>query len=224
MALAIRHHVGVDLQFCPGPEDMVTWIASDPGFMQRASHALVVDGRTWLVDPVDHPDVRTRLDDLPPVAGVVQLLDRHGRDCVSMSASLGVPLIITPYTGIGPASLRVIVVRDGRGWRERALWWPARATLVVAEAVGTAPWFRSSPTEVIGVHPMMRITPPRVLCGFPARHVLMGHGPAVHRDDAGACVDGAVACARRTTPRWLLSCATGSVRRTARRTPMVPRR
>jgi hypothetical protein len=84
----------MDVSFSSGPDDMVTWVASDPGFMQRASHALVADGATWLVDPVDHPDVRARLDSLPAVTGVLQLLDRHGRDCAVMAADLGVPLVL----------------------------------------------------------------------------------------------------------------------------------
>ena len=47
--------------FTPSPDDMLTWLASDPAFMQRASHALVTGSGTWLVDPVDHPRVRERL-------------------------------------------------------------------------------------------------------------------------------------------------------------------
>lgn len=211
----------MDIHFTDGPDDMVTWIASDPGFMQRASHALVVDGGTWLVDPVDHPDLRARLAAMPPVAGVLQLLDRHGRDCAAMAADLGVPLMVTPKAAVPGVPFDVIVVRDARGWHESALWWAGREALVVAEAVGTPPYFRSRPDQVIGPHPFMRLRPPRVLEGHPARHVLMGHGHPVHRDDAGALVDSAIAHARGTTPRWLLSLATGSVRRYDRRSPIV---
>lgn len=211
----------MDITFTDGPDDMVTWIASDPGFMQRASHALVAGGRTWLVDPVDHPDLRDRLAGMPPVAGVLQLLDRHGRDGASMSADLGVPLVVTPHEAIDDAPFEVLVVRDGRGWHESALWWADRQALVVAEAVGTPPYFRSRPDQVIGPHPFMRLRPPRMLEGFAARHVLMGHGHPVHRDDAGALVDAAVAHARGSTPRWMLSLVTGSVRRSDRRSPIV---
>ena len=28
------------------------WIAPEPRFMQRASHAVAADGRVWLIDPV----------------------------------------------------------------------------------------------------------------------------------------------------------------------------
>jgi len=41
----------MDITFTDGPDDMVTWIASDPGFMQRASHALVAGEHTWLTRP-----------------------------------------------------------------------------------------------------------------------------------------------------------------------------
>lgn len=206
----------VDVRFTDGPGDMVTWIASEPGFMQRASHALHDGARTWLVDPVDHPDVRARLAGMPPVAAVLQLLDRHGRDCAAMAADLGVPLVVTPREDVPDMPFRVIVVRDGRGWHESALWWADRQALVVAEAVGTPPYLRSRPDQVIGPHPMMRLSPPRMLRGFPARHVLTGHGDPVHADDAGALVDQCIAHARGSSPRWLLSLATGSVRRADR--------
>jgi len=214
----------VDVRFADGPDDMVTWVASEPGFMQRAAHALVAGDATWLVDPVDHPDVRARLAVMPPVAGVIQLLDRHGRDCAAMADVLGVPLYRVPGAPVPGAPFEVVTVRDARGWHESALWWPGRRALVVAEAVGTSPYFRARAGDVLGLHPMMRATPPRALMGFDARHVLVGHGDPVHRDDAGARVDAAVAHARRSTPRWLLSLATGSVRRADRRSPNVLRR
>lgn len=213
----------VEVRFTSGPGDMVTWIASEPGYMERASHAIVADGHTWLIDPVDHPDVRARLEAMPPVAGVVQLLDRHGRDCAAMAASLGASLVQCPRQAIAGAPFEVIVVRDIRGWHESALWWPGAAALVVAEALGTAPYYRSQPDQVLGPHPMMRATPPRGLMGVPARHVLVGHGDPVHRDDAGAFVDAAIAGARASTPRWMLSLITGSVRRSDRRSPIVTR-
>ena len=191
--------------------------------MQRAAHAIALPGGTWLVDPVDHPDVRARIDAMPPVAGVLQLLDRHGRDCAAMAAEFGVPLVATPRGPVDGTPFQATVVRDARGWHESALWWPDRSALVVAEAVGTAPYYRARPEQVIGPHPFMRVRPPRVLRGFPARHVLVGHGDPVHRDDAGLLVDQAVDHARGSTPRWMLSLATGSVRRADRRSPIVTR-
>jgi len=32
----------MDIHFANGPDDLVTWIASSPGVMQRASHALAL--------------------------------------------------------------------------------------------------------------------------------------------------------------------------------------
>lgn len=205
----------MDVHFADGPDDLVTWIASDPGFMQRASHAIATGDGTWLVDPVDHPDVRARLGAMPPVAGVIQLLDRHGRDCAAMAADLGVPLHVTPDRAIAGAPFEVIVVKTSRSWRESALWWPDRQCLVVAEMLGTAPYFRV-PGQQVGVHPFARLAPPRMLRGYPAAHLLMGHGDAVHSQAAGALADEAINRARSSSPRWALSLITGSVRRADR--------
>ena len=167
--------------------------------------------------------MRERLAGMPTVLGVLQLLDRHGRDCAAMAAHLHVPLMQVPRQPVAGAPFQVIAVRSSRGWRESALWWPERQALVVTEAIGTAPYFRARPDDVLGPHPMMRATPPRSLVGVDARHVLVGHGDPVHRDDAGGLVDAAVAHARGSTPRWLLSLATGSVRRADGRSPRVTR-
>ncbi len=39
----------------------ISWVVDEP--MQRASHALVVGGRTWLVDPVDVDEAIDRVLD-----------------------------------------------------------------------------------------------------------------------------------------------------------------
>ncbi len=67
----------------------LSWIADEP--MRRASHALADDGRVWLVDPLDEPDAIERARDLGPVAAVVQLLDRHNRDCAALARRLRGP-------------------------------------------------------------------------------------------------------------------------------------
>jgi len=212
----VRHDAGVDVRFCAGPPGMLTWIAAAPAFMLRASHALVADGGVWLVDPVDGDGVRERVAALGPPRAVLQLLDRHGRDCAAMAASLDVPLHRTPVDVIPGAPFDVVGVRSGRGWQESALWWPARRALVVAEALGTAPYFRA-PGQRIGPHPFMRLFPPRSLVGFDAQHVLVGHGDPLHAPDAGRLADEAVARARSSSPRWALAMVTGSVRRASGR-------
>ena len=196
----------MDVHFANAPDDLVTWLASTPGFMQRASHAIATGEGTWLIDPVDHP----------AVVGVLQLLDRHNRDCQQFAAHFGVPLHVTPTAPIGGAPFDVITVKRARHWRESALWWPGHVCLVVAEVLGTASYFRA-PGQRVGVHPMARIAPPRMLRGFPAAHLLMGHGDPVHDPAAGAMADAAIAHARTSSPRWALSLVTGSVRRDDRR-------
>lgn len=180
--------------------------------MHRASHALVVGEDVWIVDPVEGEGVRERIAALGTPRGVLQLLDRHGRDCAPMAAALDVPLYCTPIAAIAGAPCDVVGVRSGRGWQESALWWPARRALVVAEALGTAPYFLT-PGQRIGPHPFMRLFPPRALVGFDARHVLVGHGNPVHAPDAGRLADEAIGCARSSSPRWALAMVTGSVRR-----------
>ena len=88
-------------------------------------------------------------------AGVIQLLDRHGRDCAPVSARLGVPIWITPPTAIPGSPFEVVELKRSRLWRESALWWPGQRVLIVAEAVGTARYFRV-PGEALGVHPLLR--------------------------------------------------------------------
>lgn len=160
------------------------WIAADPPWMQRTSHALLAGDGVWLVDPVDFVGLDDRLRALGRPAGVIQLLDRHGRDCASVSARLGIPIWITP-SAVPGSPFEVIEVKRSRRWRESALWWPQQRVLVVADAVGTVRYFRA-PGEALGVHPLLRLTPPRILCGYEPEHVLVGHGSGIHEDAAAA--------------------------------------
>ena len=99
----------------------ITWQIDEPG--ARTSHALRVDGRVWIVDPVEHPAALERIEVLGPVAGVLQLIDRHNRDCAAIAGRLGVPHLRVPSEVPG-TPLEVVRVVDNRRWREVALWWP----------------------------------------------------------------------------------------------------
>ena len=132
-----------------------------------------------------------------------------------MATAFGVQLHVTPDSAIEGAPFDVIVVKTSRSWRESALWWADRECLVVAEMLGTAPYFRV-PGQQVGVHPYARLAPPRVLRGYPAAHLLMGHGAPVHSPSAGTLADRAIDHARSSSPRWALSLITGSVRRADR--------
>ena len=170
--------------------------------MARTSHALVEEGRVWLVDPIEAPGVIERAQALGEVAGVVQLLDRHNRDCEPLAARLGVPHLRLPEELPG-TPFEVLDVVSWKRWDEHALWWPARRTLVVAEALGTTPWFTVG-SDPVGVHLMLRPFPPRVLRNVAPDHLLVGHGPPVDGDAARTGVRRALEGARRDLPKVLL--------------------
>jgi hypothetical protein len=184
-----------------------SWIVDEPA--TRTSHALAVDGRVWIVDPVDHPDAMARVAALGEPAGVVQLLDRHARDCRLVAEELGVPHHVVPGDRVGPFEMLPIV--RSRLWREVALWWPERAVLVCGDAAGTAPYLRAR-GEALAVHPLLRVRPPRRLADLEPRHVLCGHGAGVHGDDAAPALREALATARRRLPAAWLNAARGAVR------------
>lgn len=174
------------------------WIEEER--LARTSHALEVDGRVWLFDVVDWPELDARVGELGEPAGVVQLLDRHGRDCAAVAQRLGVPHLIVPRQLPGtPFELRPVV--RFRWWREVALWWEDRRLLLVADALGTIPFFCAG-AEPAGVHPFLRPWPPRSLRGLAPDHLLVGHGEGVHQHPAA--LESALRTARRRIPRLLL--------------------
>ena len=178
----------------------LSWI--EQGAIARASHALL-DGRSvWLIDPYKDPAALPAAVELGTPAGVLQLLDRHNRDCAQIAQRLGVPLRRLPADGAG-TPFTVISMLSIAGWHEVALWWADARALVVAEAIGTAPGFALG--RRAGVHPMLRLTPPRKqLSGFPAERLFVGHGPPLE-SGADQAIREALARSRREIPRLLLS-------------------
>lgn len=110
-----------------------SWLPDET--MSRTAHALDTGDGVWLVDPVDVPEAIERAVALGPPAGVLQLLDRHSRDCAEIAARLGVPHLRLPAAIPGSPFAIVPVLRIPR-WHEIALWWPERRALVVAELIG----------------------------------------------------------------------------------------
>ena len=155
----------------------LSWIVDEP--MQRASHALTADGAVWLVDPVDVAEPMERALALGRPAGVLQLLDRHNRDCAAVAQRLGVQHLRLP-AAIPGAPFVPVKVLDLPGWREVALWWSGRRALVVSEAIGTGPMFRPSDDVPAGVHVFLRPHPPGVLRRYEPDHLLVGHGRPIH--------------------------------------------
>jgi hypothetical protein len=178
----------------------LTWVEADA--MQRAAHALADGGSVWLIDPFEDAEALERAAALGTPVAVLQLLDRHNRDCAAVAARLGVPHLAVPEALSDAPFAPRRVVRNPL-WKEVALWWPAREALVVAEMLGTAPaWTLDA--GPIGVHPMRRLLPPGELRGLGPRHLLVGHGPPIHGPDTAGAVDEAIARSRRDAPRLLL--------------------
>lgn len=178
----------------------ISWVVEEP--LTRASHALAHEGRVWLVDPVHEPEALDRARALGQPAGVLQLLDRHNRDCQSIAARLGVPHLRQPKALPGTPFEPIGVVRT-RFWSEVALWWPERRALVVAEAVGTNPMFAVG-GAALGVHVLLRATPPRRLDRYAPEHLLVGHGAGLHGPGAARALSDALGRSRRDLPRALL--------------------
>jgi len=179
----------------------ITWVMDEP--MERGSHALADDGRVWLVDPVDDAQALARVAELGAPAGVIQLLDRHNRDCVALARRLGVPHLKVPDAQPDGAPFTVLRVIRNRLWREVALWWPERRALVVAEVLGTAPAFALG-DGAVGIHPMVRMTPPGGLRGLDPELLLVGHGPPASGASVPGDVERAIAHARRDAPKLVL--------------------
>jgi hypothetical protein len=186
------------------------WIAPERPQLQLASHALVAGGGVWVVDPIDGEGVDERVRALGEPAGVIQLLDRHTRDCAAFARRLRVPHHVVPFMAVGPFEAIPLVERSQ--WQEAALWWPERRVLVCADALGTVPHFFALGGEPLGVHPFLRLTPPRPLMDFEPEHVLCGHGEGVH-EDAAEAVRGALEHSRRRLARLLLEAPAAAVRR-----------
>jgi hypothetical protein len=170
--------------------------------LQRTSHALLVEGRVWVIDPVDADGVEERVRALGEPAGVLQLLDRHDRDCAAWADRLGVAHR-RAWEGLDRTPFERLQVRDNRLWREVALWEPSASTLVCADALGTLRFFRA-PGEPIGWHPLIRPFPPRSFARVQPERILVGHGAGVH-DDAAESLQEALRTARRRIPAALLA-------------------
>jgi hypothetical protein len=168
--------------------------------MQRAFHALVDDGRVWLVDPIDDPALD--VSGLGEPAGVLQLLDRHNRDCAEIAARLGVPHLKVPDSVPGSPFTAIAALRVP-GWKETALWWPRRSALVVAEVLGTNRMYTGG-VQPVGMHLFLRPLPPGSLRGMRPQHLLVGHGPGVHGPEVPGDIEAAYARTRSGLPRVLL--------------------
>lgn len=177
----------------------LSWVAKE--LIARGSHALVVDGRVWLIDPLDDPAAIERAQALGQVAGVLQLLDRHDRDCAALADRLGVPHLEVPDAVPG-SPLEALRVWRTPGWKETALWWRAERVLVVAEVVGTNSVYTTGKGPA-GIHLFLRLLAPSALRGYQPEHLLVGHGDPVHGAEAARALEYALDHSRSDIPRVL---------------------
>jgi hypothetical protein len=191
----------VEYRFCDEGPFGFSWMAADqPATL--TSHALVDDDRVWLIDPLDWTDAIDRAAAAGEPAGVVQLLDRHNRDCADVAGRLGVPHHVVPASLPG-SPFEIVEIKRSRRWNEVALWWDATGTLVVAEAIGTNAFFATGGRA--GVHLLLRPTPPRRQLGrLEPAHLLVGHGTGLHGREAADGLREALADARTGLPRALV--------------------
>ena len=188
------------IRFCDDfGSDGFSWIVDEP--LTRTSHALAADGKVWLIDPVDWPEAVERARTLGEPAAVIQLLDRHNRDCWSLATRLGVAHHVTPVQ-LRESPFEYIPVVSRKRWQECTLWWPATRTLVTADALGTNSFYTGGKSAV-GVHLLLRLTPPRALARYDAERLLVGHGEGIASGAASAIRD-ALRRSRRDLPRVLI--------------------
>lgn len=192
----------------------VGWIAYPEETMQRASHALAVDGDVWVIDPVDAEGIDDLLAEYGEVRGVVVLLDRHTRDAARIARRHDVSVWLPVFMDGVASKIDAPIERfkyeladtgylaheiiDNRLWQEYLLYNEETGVLVVPEAVGTADYFRAD-DEPLGVHPALRLTPPRKLARLDAKRLLVGHGSGID-ENAGEMLKRTIQKSRKNTP------------------------
>jgi hypothetical protein len=192
----------------------VGWIAYPNERMQRASHALAVDGDVYVIDPVDAEGIDDLFAEFGEVAGVVILLDRHKRDAAAIATRHDVPVYVPHFMAdirndipapvesfhreLADTGYVAHPVLDNVAWSEAALYSEDTGVLVVPEAVGTADYFLTG-RERLGVHPALRLMPPKKLNRLSPSRVLVAHGEGIHNDADGA-LDDALSGSRGRTP------------------------
>jgi hypothetical protein len=213
-----------DLQVIDHDDGGLGWLAYPDETMQRASHALTTPEGIWIIDPVDADGVDDRLAELGAesdgpgeVAGVAVCLDRHKRDAATIASRHGVDVFVPTWMSgvaeeidapvsrfsgaLGDSGFQSFVIRDSSlpPWQEAGLFNPETGTMVIPESVGAASYFLAG-DERLGVHPMLRLTPPDGLRsqGRPER-VRLGHGAGIS-GDAAAALETALTSSRANTP------------------------
>ena len=206
----------------------IGWIADPTELMQRTSHAFFgADDRLWLVDPLDVPGLDDYLGSHGEVGGVIVAFDRHRRDAAKIAQRFDLPVTVPPVLegfvgsidaetrvrpGCETAQLQFHTLLDSRvpPWREAAVIGPDGTTIYIPEVLGRAGYY-TAPGERVGVHPMLRVTPPRAaMQSLSFQTLWCGHGRGL--TGAQAEVDRALRDARSRLPAAYLSALGGLLR------------
>lgn len=196
------------------------WIAHPDELLRRASHGILGDRGVWLVDPVDWTGLDDLLQSHGPVAGVVVTIDRHTRDADTLAQRHDVAVHVPTEIGRAAAEIHArtetaAAFAEDTGfhvrkaielplWREVALYQPDDGTLIVGDALGTAPYF-SPANERLSVYPLLRPMPPRTAySGLAPERVLVGHGKGV-MEDGDQALEQALNRSRRNIPQAYLN-------------------
>lgn len=210
--------------------DITTWIAHPDEVIERASHLLELGDRTYLLEPLDFPELDTLVDDVD-LTGVIVLMDRHTRDTDAIASRYGLEVFVPDAVPQARSKLdvethslddelagidvEIVQIVERRWWQEVALWLPMTATLVVPEAVGTSAQFTVG-DDRIGCHPGLRLRPPRrALDGLEPFRLFVGHGQPVDPVEPGE-FEHVLSTARRKLPRAWLSALRATVGRDVR--------
>ncbi|MFC7077692.1 hypothetical protein [Haloarcula halophila] len=191
-----------------------SWFAYPHEEMLRASHVLATDAGVFVVDPVDADGIDDLFAEYGEVAGTVLLLDRHKRDTDTVANRHDVPVYVPEWMSGVESDLDAPVerihrqlpgtdygvheLRNNPFWQEAALYGDEDDTLVVPESVGTASFFLAE-SERLGVHPMLRLLPPKKLTRLDPDRLLVGHGHGI-MEDATEALAYAVRGSRSRTP------------------------
>ena len=186
------------MRYCDELDFGFGWI-DDGGPVRRTSHALVSEGRR-LARSTRSPG---RTPSSAPRArrgrGVLQLLDRHGRDSRRLADDSAAHHV--PDRRIAGAPFEFLPVAHRCLARGRAL--VAGAARARLRRRGRHAQLLPRAGRRLGVHPLLRLRPPRSLRRVYPRHVLTGHGEGVH-EDATQALHAALQTARRPSPGGLV--------------------
>lgn len=200
-------------------DDVLWWMANPDESLARSSLVLDTASGQIAIDPVDCDGLDEEIESIGGLDGVAVLMDRHSRDAKVIADRHEVPLLVPEGADRIEAAVNHPVepldamlaeseyqprwVVSNRFWEEVCLWCPPRSTLVIPESLGTAATFTVI-NERIGVHPLMRIKPPRgALAGIRPERLFVGHGRPLY-DVKPDEIDTTLTLARRRLPRaWV---------------------